>query len=278
MARLVAQTLTKAWGQPVVVENRAGASGMIGADIVAKAPPDGYTLLASYVTEIAIVPSLYPNAPYDPVKELAPVALTALVPMIMVMNPSIPAKSVREFVALAKARPKQYTYASAGNGSPTHLAVELLQRASGIELVHVTYKGAAQALIDTIAGRTAFFFGAVPSAMPHVKAGRLRAIAVSSAIRSTAAPEVPTVTESGGFEFDISGWNGLFAPSGTPKAIIDKVNSEVVRALTAPEMKDWLARQGAEAMPWSAEEFRHFVNAEIAKFGKVIKEAGVKAD
>lgn len=278
MARLVAQTLTQAWGQQVVVENRAGASGMIGADVVAKAAPDGYTLLAAYVTEIAIVPSLFPKATYDPVKDFAPVALTALTPMILVMTPSVPAKSVKDFAMLAKSKPKQLAYASAGNGSPAHLAGELLQRAAGIELTHVPYKGGGQALTDTLAGHTALFFSSMPSAMPHIKAGKLRAIAVSSAKRSSAAPEVPTVAESGGFDFDIGAWNGLFAPARTPVDIINKLNAEVTRGLTAPDLRERLSREGADTASWSAEQFRSFVNAEIAKFARIIKEAGVKAD
>jgi tripartite-type tricarboxylate transporter receptor subunit TctC len=278
MARIVAQKLTEAWGHPVVVENRAGASGMIGADAVAKAAPDGYTLLAAYVTEIAIVPSLYPKAPYDPVRDLAPVALTALTPMILVMTPSVPAKSVREFVALAKAKPGQYAYASAGSGSPAHLAGELLQRVAGIQLTHVPYKGGGQALTDTLAGHTALFFSSMPSAIPHIKAGRLRGIAISTAQRSSAAPDVPTVAESGGFEFDIGAWNGLFAPAGTPKAIIDKLNAEVSHSLTAPDVKERLASEGADTAAWSADQFRTFVNAEVAKYAKIIRDAGVKAE
>ena len=278
MARLVAQKLTEAWGQQVVVENRAGASGMIGADLVAKAAPDGYTLLAAYVTEIAIAPSLYPRIPYDPAKDLTPVALTALTPMILVMTPSIQARDLKEFVALAKARPRQFAYASAGSGSPAHLAGEMLQRAAGIQLTHVPYKGGGQALTDTLAGHTALFFSSMPSAMPHIKAGKLRAIAVSSAQPASAAPEVPTVARAGGFEFDIGAWNGLFAPAGTPKAIVDKLNAEVARALTAPEVKERLAKEGADTAPWSAEQFRTFVNAESAKFAKIVKDAGVKAE
>jgi tripartite-type tricarboxylate transporter receptor subunit TctC len=278
MARLVAQRLTEAWGQPAVVENRAGATGMIGTDVVAKAAPDGYTLLAAYVTEIAIVPALYPKATYDPLKDLAPVALTALTPMVLVMNPAIPAKSVREFAALAKAKPGQYAYASAGGGSPAHLAGELLQRAAGIQLTHVPYKGGGQALTDTLAGHTAMFFSSMPSAIPHIKAGKLRAIAVSSAKRATAMPEVPTVAESGGFEFDITAWNGLFAPAGTPRDIVNKINAEVVRGLTAPDMSEKLSREGADTAPWSADQFRTFVHGEVAKFGAIIREAGVKAE
>ena len=278
MARIVAQRLTEAWGQPAVVENRAGASGMIGTDLVAKAAPDGYTLLAAYVTEIAIVPALYPKAAYDPLKDLAPVALTALTPMVLVINPAIPAKSVREFSALAKAKPGLYAYASAGGGSPAHLAGELLQRAAGIQLTHVPYKGGGQALTDTLAGHTAMFFSSMPSAIPHIKAGKLRAIAVSSARRATAMPDVPTVAESGGFEFDITAWNGLFAPAGTPREIVNKINAEVVRGLTAPEMSEKLSREGADTAAWSADQFRTFVHGEVAKFSAIIREAGVKAE
>ena len=278
MARIVAQRLTEAWGQPAVVENRAGASGMIGTDLVAKAAPDGYTLLAAYVTEIAIVPALYPKAAYDPLKDLAPVALTALTPMVLVINPAIPATSVREFSALAKAKPGLYAYASAGGGSPAHLAGELLQRAAGIQLTHVPYKGGGQALTDTLAGHTAMFFSSMPSAIPHIKAGKLRAIAVSSARRATAMPDVPTVAESGGFEFDITAWNGLFAPAGTPREIINKINAEVVRALTAPEMSEKLSREGADTAPWPADQFRTFVHGEVAKFSAIIREAGVKVE
>ena len=278
MARIVAQRLTEAWGKPAVVENRAGASGMIGTDLVAKAAPDGYTLLAAYVTEIAIVPALYPKAAYDPLKDLAPVALTALTPMVLVINPAIPAKSVREFSALAKAKPGLYAYASAGGGSPAHLAGELLQRAAGIQLTHVPYKGGGQALTDTLAGHTAMFFSSMPSAIPHIKAGKLRAIAVSSARRATAMPDVPTVAESGGFEFDITAWNGLFAPAGTPREIINKINAEVVRGLTAPEMSEKLSREGADTAPWPADQFRTFVHGEVAKFSAIIREAGVKME
>ena len=278
MARLVAQRLTETLGQPAVVENRAGASGMIGADHVAKSAPDGYTLLAAYVTEIAIVPSLFPKAAYDPVKDLAPVALTALTPMILVVNPSIPAKSVKEFVALAKAKPRHFAFASAGNGSPAHLAGELLQRAAGIELTHVPYKGGGQALTDTLAGRTAFFFSSMPSALPHVKAGKLVGMAVSTSRRSGGAPDVPTVAESGGFKFDLGAWNGLFAPAGTPRAIINRLNAEVTSGLMAPAMRERLAREGADAMPWSADEFGGFVRTEVAKFGKIIRDAGIKAE
>jgi tripartite-type tricarboxylate transporter receptor subunit TctC len=278
MARLVAQKLTEAWGQPVVVENRPGASGMIGTNMVAKAAPDGYTLLAAYVTEIAIAPRLYPDAPYDPLKDLAPIAITALTPMVLVMTPSVPARDLKEFLALAKNKPGQYAYASAGKGSPAHLAGEVLQRAAGVEINHVPYKGGGQALTDTLGGHTAIFFSSMPSAMPHVKAGKLRAIAVSSARRSPAAPDVSTVAEATGFAFDITAWNGLFAPAGTPQDIVDKLNAEVTKALTAKDIQQRLAGEGAETVGWSSKEVAEFVKSETAKFAGVIRDANVKAD
>ena len=278
MARLVGQTLQEAWGQPVVVENKAGASGMIGADAVAKAAPDGYTLLAAYCTEISIAPSLFPKVPYDPIRDFTPVAVTALTPMILVMNPGLPAKNLKEFIALAKAKPRQFAYASAGAGSPAHLAGELLQRAAGIEMTHVPYKGGGQALTDTLGGQTALFFSSMPSALPHVKAGKLRALAVSTAARSPGAPDVPSVAEAGGFEFDMASWNGLFAPAGTPREIVNRINAEVTKAFGRADVRERLVKEGAEPQSWSAERFREFVVSDTAKFGKVIRDAGVKAE
>ena len=278
LSRVVALKLSEAWGQQVVIDNRPGASGMIGADIVAKAAPDGYTLLMAYVAEIAIVPSLFAKMTYDPVKDLAPVTLAAVTPMIFVVHPSLPAKNVRELVALAKARPGQLPYASAGNGSPAHLAFELLQRSAGIEITHVPYKGAAPALTDLLGGHVVMFFSGMPPAMPHINAGKLRAIAVSTAKRSPAAPEVPTVAESGVRDFDISTWFGVFAPAGTPRDIIAKLNAEISRALTLPDVKERLAREGAETAPNSAEQFGKFIQAEITKFARIIKESGARAD
>ena len=205
-------------------------------------------------------------------------ALSALTPMILVVNPAVAATNVRELVALAKSKPKHIAYASAGNGSPAHLAGELLQRAAGIELTHVPYKGGGQALTDTLAGHTAFFFSSMPSAMPHIKAGKLRAIAVSSAKRSSAAPEVSSVAEAGGFEFDIGAWNGVFAPAATPKDIINKLNAEIVRGLSSPDLRERLAREGADTVPYSAEQFGGFVRGEIAGFSRIIKESGATAD
>jgi tripartite-type tricarboxylate transporter receptor subunit TctC len=278
LSRVVALKLADAWGQQVVIDNRPGASGMIGADIAAKAAPDGYTVLMAYVAEIAIVPSLFPKITYDPVKDLAPVTLAAITPMIFVVHPSLPAKNVGELVALAKSRPGQLPYASAGNGSPAHLAFELLRRSAGIEITHVPYKGAAPALIDLLGGHVVMFFSGMPPAMPHIHAGKLRAIAVSTAKRSPAAPDVATVAESGVPGFDISTWFGVFAPAGTSRDIIGKLNAEISRALTLPDVKERLAREGAETAPNSPEQFGKFIQAESAKFAKIIKDSGARAD
>jgi tripartite-type tricarboxylate transporter receptor subunit TctC len=278
LSRVVALKMAETWGQQVVIDNRPGASGMIGADIAAKAAPDGYTLLMAYVAEIAIVPSLFAKITYDPVNDLAPVTLAAITPMILVLHPSLPAKNVRELVALAKSRPGQLPYASAGNGSPAHLAFELLQRSGGIEITHVPYKGAAPALTDLLGGHVVMYFSGMPPAMPHINAGKLRAIAVSTAKRSPATPDVPTVAESGVRGFDISTWFGVFAPAGTSRDIIGKLNAEISRALTLPDVRERLAREGAETAPNSPAQFSRFIQSEITKFSRIIKESGARAD
>jgi len=278
LARTVAQKLSEAWSQQVVIDNRPGASGMIGADIVAKAAPDGYTVLMAYTAEIAITQSLFKSMTYDPVKDLAPVTLAAITPMIFVVHPSLPVRNVQELLTLARTRPGQLPYASAGNGSPAHLAFELLQRSAKITIIHVPYKGAAPALTDLLGGHVVMFFSGMPPAMPHVKAGKLRAIAVSTARRSPAASEVPTVAESGVRDFDISTWFGVLVPAATPKEVIGKLNAEIARALTLPEVKERLAREGAETAPNSPDQFGKFIQSEIAKFSRIIKESGARAD
>ena len=278
LARVVAQKLAEAWGQQVVIDNRPGASGMIGADIAAKSAPDGYTLLMAYTAEIAITQSLFKSMTYDAVRDLAPVTLAAVTPMIFVVHPSLPARNVRELIALAKTRPGELPYASAGNGSPAHLAFELLQRNAQVAIIHVPYKGAAPALTDLLGGHVVMFFSGMPPAMPHVKAGKLRAIAVSTGKRSPAAPEVPTVAESGVRDFDISTWFGVLVPAATPKDVVAKLNAEISRALTLPDVKERLAREGAETAPNSPEQFGRFIQSEIAKFAKIIKESGARAD
>ena len=277
LARAVAQKLAAAWGQQVIVDNRPGASGMIGADAASKAPPDGYTLLMAYTAEISIMPGMTKKMAYDPQRDLAPVTLGAITPMALVVHPSLPVKNVKDFVALAKARPGELAYASAGNGSPAHLAFEWMQRAAKISITHVPYKGAAPALIDLLGGHVVIYFSGMPPAMPHVRAGRLRALAVSTAQRSPAAPEVPTVAESGIPGFDVPTWFGVLVPGATPRDIISKLNAGIVQALAAPDVREQMAREGAETRPTSPDEFGVFIRAESAKFAKIIRDSGAAA-
>jgi tripartite-type tricarboxylate transporter receptor subunit TctC len=278
IARVMAEKLTASMGQPVVVENKTGASGMIGADTVAKAAPDGYTLLLGSTAEIAINQSLYPKMAYDPAKDLAPITLTATTPLILVVNPATSARSVKDLVTEAKQHPGSISFASAGNGSVQHLSGELLKVLTSTDMVHVPYKGAAPALRDLLAGQVTMFFSGMPPAMPHVKSGKLRAIAVTTARRSPAAPDVPTMAESGIEGFDISNWFGLLAPAGTPVAILDKLNAEAVKALALPDVKARLAAQGAETVGNSREAFNGFIHAEMTKYAKLIKASGAKAE
>jgi tripartite-type tricarboxylate transporter receptor subunit TctC len=278
IARAVGQKLTESMGQPVVVENRTGASGMLGADLVAKSPPDGYTLLMASTAEIAINPSLYAKMAYDPAKDLAPVTLAGITPLILVVNPNTPARSVNDLVVQAKSTPGSVSFASAGNGSVQHLSGELLKTITRTEMTHVPYKGAAPALVDLLGGQVTMFFSGMPPAMPHVKSGKLRAIAVTTPKRSPAAPDVPTMAEAGIPGFDISNWFGVFAPAGTPNEILNKLNAEIVRALALPDVKERLASQGAEVVGNTRAEFAAFIAAEMAKYAKLIKESGAKAD
>jgi tripartite-type tricarboxylate transporter receptor subunit TctC len=275
LTRAVGQKLTAAWGQPVITEYRTGASGMIGAEAAARATADGYTLIMAYVAEMAIMPNMMKKLSYDPQRDLAPITLGAVTPMILVTHPSLPVKSVREFVALARARPGELPYASAGNGSPAHLAFEWMQRAAKISNTHVPYKGAAPALIDLLGGHVAIYFSGMPPAMPHVRSGRLRALAVSTAKRSPAAPEVPAVAEAGIPGFDVPTWFGMLAPAAVPRDIIARLNGGITQALKAPDVREQMAREGAETSPTTPEEFGAFIRAETEKFAKIVREAGL---
>ena len=278
IARVVGQKLTESMGQAVVVENRPGASGMIGADLVAKAPPDGYTLLMASTAEIAINPSLYSKMSYDPQRDLAPITLAGVTPLILVVNPASPLHSVADIVKEAKAHPGTISFASAGNGSVQHLSGELVKVLTSTDMVHVPYKGAAPALTDVLSGQVTMFFSGMPPAMPHVKSGKLRALAVTTPKRSPAAPDVPTMAEAGVQGFDISNWFGLLAPAGTPPGILDKLHDEAVKALMQPTVKERLAEQGAEVVADSREHFGAFIKAEADKYAKLIKVSGAKAD
>lgn len=277
LARAIGQKLSEAWGPPLIVDNRPGAGTTLGAAIVAKAAPDGYTLLMTDVS-FAITPTLYAQLPYDPVKDLAPISLLNLVTDILVVHPSLPAASVRELIAHAKANPGKILYASAGNGTLNHLAPEMLKTMAGIDMVHVPYKGAVAALTDVISGREQLYIGAMVSTVPHVKSGRLRALAITGKKRSSVLPDLPTMAESGFPDYDVSAWYGLLAPAGTPRAIMDKVNQEVRKAMQAPDIQQRLAADGSEAVGSTADEFRAFIKTEMTKWGKAVKSAGAKVD
>ena len=278
LARALAQKLAEALGQQVVIDNRPGAAGMIGADLVAKAVPDGYTVLMASVAEVAINQSLYGKMTYDPVRDLAPVTLAGVTPLILVIHPSIPASSVEELLAHTKAKPGQFTFGSPGNGSVQHLSGELVKTVAHVDWVHVPYKGAPAVLADVLGGQVSMFFAGMPPAMPHVKTGRLRALAVTTAKRSPAAPEIPTMEEAGVPGFDISNWFGVFVPAATPKDVIAKLNREISKALQLKDVRERMADQGLETVGNTSEQFSAFLRAEIAKYAKLIQVSGARAD
>ncbi len=277
VARLVGHKLSETLGQPVVVENRAGAGGTIGAESVARAAPDGYTLLLGSVSNLAMAPSQYKDLPYDPTKSFAPVALVAASPNILVVNPAFPVHTVRELIALAKAKPGTINYASAGIGTSNHLTVEMLKTMAGIDLVHVPYRGDAPGITDVLAGQVPMMFPTLPVALPHIQSGKLRAVAVSSPQRSTLVPDVPTVAESGGLpEFAVSIWVGILAPAKTPKAIVDRLNREIRQSLSSDEVRERLKAQGAEPANGTPEEFAAYLSSETAKWTAVAAAAHIQ--
>ena len=276
LARTFGQKLSELWGQPVVVENRAGAGGTIGAAVVAKSAADGYTLLVHSAAH-AYNPSIYPNLPFDTVKDFVEVVPLAGQPNVLVVAPSAGVKTVAELVALAKQKPGQLNFGSAGTGSGTHINAEKFKLAAGIDVLHIPYKGTPDALTDTMAGRVTYFFSPISAALPNVREGRLLALGVSTAKRSAALPNVPTIAESGLPGFDYNLWVGVFAPAGTPPEVVDKINKDVARLLQSAEVKERFANLGAEQMPMTPVEFRNFVRAEIDESAKVIKAAGIKA-
>ncbi|HKE42644.1 MAG TPA: tripartite tricarboxylate transporter substrate binding protein [Casimicrobiaceae bacterium] len=276
LARTFGQKLSEMWGQPVVVDNRPGAGGTIGAGIVAKSAPDGYTLLV-HSAAFAYNPSIYSGLPYDTAKDFVEIAPLGGQPNVLVVAPSLGVKSVKELIALAKEKPGQLNYGSAGTGSGTHINGEKFKLAAGIDVVHVPYKGTPEALNDTLAGRVTYFFSPISAAIPNVREGKLVALGVSTAKRSSALPNVPTIAEAGLPGFDYNLWVGLFAPAGTPPDVVDKINKDVDRVLQLPDVKERLANLGAEAMPMTPGEFKKFVQIELEESAKVIKAAGIKA-
>lgn len=277
-ARSVAQRLNETWGQSVIIDNRAGAGGNVATEIVSKAVPDGYTLLISSPGPIVTNPFLYTKLPYDPSRDLAPVTLIASSVNVILVNPSAPVANVRDLIAWARSKPGGVNYASSGIGSTPHLAAELLKTAAHIDMVHVAYKSAAPAVIDLIGGRVDVLVASLPTSLGQIKAQRLRAIAVASMKRSAALPEVPTADESGVPGYEVLTWWGLLAPAAVPGNIITKINRIVVANLQSPEMKESLARDGADAIGDSPAEFRAFIQKESAKWSKVVKSSGIKID
>jgi len=277
-ARLIGQKLSEQWGQQVVVENRPGANGNIAADVVAKAAPDGYTMLMGNVGPNAISSSLYPMLPYDVVKSFAPVTLTTTVPIVLLVNPGLPVKNVAELVAYAKANPNKINFASAGNGSSNHLTGELFKSAAAIDIVHVPYKGDGQAITDLMGGQVSMMFTTVVAAMPHVTSGKVRAIAVASPKRTPAMPDLPTIDESGFRGFSSSSWGGILFPAGTPAPIVAKMHEGVVGVLAMPDMKNKLQAMGAEVVGNSPEEFGRYIQSETIKWGKVVKSSGASVN
>jgi tripartite-type tricarboxylate transporter receptor subunit TctC len=278
LARAVAQKLTESLGQATVVDNRPGAGGNIGAELVAKSPPDGYTLLMGTVGTHAINPGLYPKMPYDHVKDFSPVILVAGVPNVLVVNPALPFNSVKELIAYAKANPGKLNFASSGNGTSIHLSGELFRTMADVQIMHVPYKGSSPALQDLVGGQVQIMFDNLPSSLALIKAGKLKALAVTSLARAAALPDVPTLAESGLPGFEASSWFGLLAPAGTPQPVIAKLNADVAKWLASPEAKEKLLAQGAIAAGGTPEDFAKHIAAETAKWQKVVKDSGAKID
>ena len=278
IGRVIAQKAGDAWGQSVVVDNRPGAGGNIGADLVAKSPPDGYTILMGALSTHAVNPSLYGKMPYDAVKDFAPITLVAITPNVLVVNASLPVNTAKEFVAYAKANSGKLAFGSGSNGSAGHLAGELFKVETATDIVHVPYKGGAPATQALLAGDTQFMFDNLANATPQVKAGKLKALAVTTAERSKLAPDLPTMAEAGLPGFDISTWFGLLAPAGTPKDVIAKWNAEVTKILNSPDMRERLTAQGAEPAPTTPEQFAAFIQSEIPKYARIVRISGAKVD
>jgi tripartite-type tricarboxylate transporter receptor subunit TctC len=278
-ARILTPKLTEFLGQPVVIENRPGATGITAAGYVAKSPPDGYTLMMGHVSINAIAPSVFAKLPYDAAKDFAPVILCASVPHFIVVQPSLPVHSVKELIALAKAQPGKLTFPSAGNASTPHLAGEMFKTMAGVDMVHVPYKGTGQSMQDLLAGQHAVAFDTVPAVGPYVRAGRLRPLAVSSVKRLAEFPELPTVAEAGLPGYQMSTWYGVFAPAGTPAAIVSRLHAEIAKVMQAPDVRERLAQIGVDdTVTRSPEEFAALVRADIARYAKIVKETGVHID
>jgi tripartite-type tricarboxylate transporter receptor subunit TctC len=278
LGRLVGQQLSTRLGQQFVIDNRPGAGGGIGTDIVAKAPADGYTLLLGAVATHSINPSLYARLPYNAVKDFAAISLLGTLPNVLVVNPSLPVHSVQELIALAKAKPGTLTFASGGNGTTHHLSGELFKRMAGVDMTHVPYKGNAPAITDVIGGQVNIMFDNISNSLPHIKANKLRALAVTGLVRAPVLPNVATLNEQGFSGYNIMSWFGLFAPAGTPQPVLDRLNAAVSAAMHDKQVRELLASEGIEAQGNSAEQFRAFLQTDAARWAKLVKESGAHID
>jgi tripartite-type tricarboxylate transporter receptor subunit TctC len=277
LARTIGAKLTERWGQAVVVDNRPGAGTTLGTDLVAKAPADGYTLLMATFSH-AVNATFYRKLPFDVLKDFAAVTLVASAPNILQVHPSVPAKTVAELIAIAQAQPGKLNFASAGNGSSSHLAGELFKSLTGVQIVHVPYKGAAPALNDLLGGRVEMSFDPLPSSMAHIKAGKLRPLAVTTTTRSKALPEVPTLAEAGVPGYELNGWSGLLVHANTPKDIVSTLNQQIVAIITAPDIRERFAGFGFDIVGNTPEQFQAFIEAEVVKWGKLVRDANIHAD
>ena len=277
LARLLAPKMSESLGQPVVIDNRPGAGGNIGTDLAAKAAPDGYTIVIAS-NQVTMNPALYAKLPFDIEKDFAPIALAASVPMVLAVNPSVPANTVRELIALAKADPGKFNYSTPGNGTPQHIAFEVFNHTAGIKIAHVPYKGTGPAIADVIGGQVQATFGTLASLEQHVKAGKLRALAVATPKRSQTMASVPTMVEAGVPGYDVSLWYSILAPAGTPAPIVARLSTEIARALAAPEVRERLITQGFEITYLNAEQMNDLMKRDIARWSKALKDVGIKLD